>query len=121
MIKIGGKEKIDNVWRELEMKHFAGKTLRDAFLGLDGREVVIKFTMQSGDGFLCGTDELVAGMLKRGDRAFRLDQAVLGIEKGPNREILEEIVITDEQYAVFGEEAVLEDFNWDSPTSAAAK
>ena len=111
-ISIEMKEQINGKWEEIPIGPYVGLTLRDIYLLLNDKQVVCRFDLPDGIGYLCGTKELAEKYVKRGKRAFKIDQAVAGIEKGANAAILDEIVIPKE-LAEFAEGAQVMSFKWE--------
>lgn len=53
-------------WKHLDVGVFAGKTLKEVFLDLDGQEVVIEFLIDSKRCFFCGSNYWIERMQRKG-------------------------------------------------------
>ena len=53
-------------WQFLDVNEFAGKTLGEVFLSLEGQEAVAEFDIDGARCFFCGTEHWLAQMKKRG-------------------------------------------------------
>ena len=75
-------------WKHLDIGFFAGKTLRDVFLELDGQEVVIEFLIDGKRCFFCGNQYWLERMQQKG-AAVTFDNAIERL-KATRPDILEE-------------------------------
>ncbi len=110
VVKIGIKEQTPNGWQCLIIQPFVNKTLREVYTELEGREIVCKFDLPSGCGYLCGTPELADKYKARGFKAYTFMAGVEGIKRGPNAAILDETPFPGEPGAYEG--LTFEEYVW---------
>jgi len=66
----------DAQWQTMPLISFAGKSIRQALLQLDGSEVVVELSYDGKKRYLCGTDEWCDWTRKNLGHAMRIKQAV---------------------------------------------
>jgi hypothetical protein len=91
------RERVDGKWREVDLSTVVGKTIRELFLGWEGREVVAKAT----NGFICGTKEWIDHYKARGDSACSFVDAVAILERRGETAALGHIVWPEEWDGIF--------------------
>ena len=86
-------------WKHLEVGFFAGKTLQEVFVCLDGQEVVIEFLIDNERCFICGNRYWLERMQQKG-AAVMFDEAINRLkikspdvlqEKIPHAELISEL------------------------------
>ena len=86
-------------WKPLDVSIFAGKTIQEVFLELDGQEVVIEFLIDGQRCFFCGNQYWLERMQRKG-RAVTFDSAISRLkdtspdvlqEKIPHSELINEL------------------------------
>ena len=75
-------------WKHLDVGFFAGKTLQEVFIDLDGQEVVIEFLIDNERCFICGNQHWLERMQQKGT-AVLFDEAINRL-KNTRPDILEE-------------------------------
>ena len=89
MIKFEIKKRHESgQWKHLDVGVYAGKTLQEVFLDLDGQEVVIEFLIDEQRCFFCGNQYWLERMQRKGP-AVSFDEAVNRL-RDTNPDLLQE-------------------------------
>lgn len=76
MIKFEIKKREESgQWKHLEIGVFAGKTIREMLLDMDGKEVVVEFLLDGQRCFFCGNSYWLERMERKGP-AVSFDEAI---------------------------------------------
>ena len=104
------KQKIDGKWQLIPTPHVAGKTLREAINGWDGKEVVMKFEHEGKIvGMICGTPYWINRYREMGNVVFSFAE-MLEMLSGSSSDSLDDLVLPEGVDEVFGGEFLKFDF-----------